>query len=569
MAYTFDKEDLKDSLRKWCGPVVASALTNGPDAMRPKWEQRLAVYQGDKRYAGQRLFDNVEPYPYDVMGPVVRNLKDAIMASLVGPGTYCQALPIGKTSQEAADVLEQGVQTIVDKAGLERKLDLRLLNMCLCGVGFLRVRMDEQGLQIDGINPGDMVVACAKGEPLSKAGMVGHRFFLPYWEFCQRVEAGLYPMVEEEGQGLRKYIGRDEKTGVSEDHPATEQPDSDKDDFEDVRLFELLCRISVKGMESETGWYRAVYSEEADSVLLCEPYPYPDPWYFDLRLHDEETFWPLESAASRIMPQCIHIAQMMNLAVVGHMAAVTNTYGVSGAGNYLAKKVHSQRLGQIIPLPYDAKVQELPFHFDGSALLALIEFELNFINKSAGVSESAISGESLGSETATEVADMAENRQKNQGARSRFTGDFVEPIFAFVHKLCVWHQGVVKSVYGLDLDERFIPALKARVKWQMTARSPDSTGTVQVAKAEKMVGFASIEGSPIHLGRAIEAAAQSLNFTDYQRIKKTPEEIEAERQAEQQKAQIEMAIAMAGQKPPAMAAGKDGQGRASRNGAVA
>lgn len=564
--YTFkDPQDIKN----WCGQVVESALDSGPRAMKPKWDQREAVYQCDKRYAGQKLFDNVEPYPYDVMGPVIRNVKDAIMASLTGPSTYCQALPIGKTTQEAADVLESGVQTIVDKAGLERKLDLALLNMALCGVGFLRVRMDAQGLQIDRIHPGGMVIACAKGEPLSKAGLIGHRFYIPYWEFCQRVEAGLYPMVESD---TRKFIGgqaTDETTGVNPSHPAQEQPDVSSEDFEDVRLYELLCRIKVEGKESKTGWYRVVYSDEANEVLLCEPYPYPDHWYFDIRLHDEETVWPLESVASRVMPQCIHIAQMMNLAVVGHMASVTNTYGIAGAGNFLAKKIHTQKLGQILPLPYDAKIQELPFDFDGSALLALIEFELNFINKSAGVSESALSGESLGSETATEVADMAENRQKNQGARSRFTGDFVEPIFSFVHKLCLWHQKIVKDVYGLDLDERFIPALKARVKWQMTARSPDATGTVQVAKGQQMLQLAMMEGSPYHLGRTIESVGNSLNYTDTQRIKKTPEETNAEQQAAERQAQLQMAMAMAGQKPPSVAPSKNGQGGASNNGVVA
>lgn len=580
--------------------VVSSAKSVGPDALKPKWDQREAVYQCDKRYAGQRLYDNVEPYPYDVLGPVCRAVRDGIMGSLTASPTYCQAVPLGKTTQEAADVIEDGTQAILDSARFERKLDLAILNSVVIGLGFLRIRMDAKGLQIDRIHPGDMIVAAGKGDTTEECGMIGHRFYTPYWEFCQLHEEGAFPMLAKDAD-LLKYIGEsagDDLTGFdTARNPGTDTPSTSDRRFNEVRLYEAICRIEVEeskkkpkaddedesyiedlddsedeqyeGDPSETGLYRVVYSDEACEVLLCEPYVYPRPWYFDLRLHDEETYFPIESIASRIMPQCIHISQMMNAAVLGAMAGLTPVTVISGP--LLGKKITSLRMGQVLMGGAETKISSFPLEFDITGLLAMIEHSVNFVNKSAGVSESNLQGdETTGGEpkTATEVAQAAEGAQKREGAKARFMGDFIEEVFAFVANLCRWHPDVVKSVYGETVDERFQAALRAKVSWRTTSRSPGATGPMLVAKVQQILAMTEDPSSPFHRGRSQEALGNALQIVDIKSLKKTEDELQQEQAARAEAEQMAKMAAMGqiaakqggGGDPSAMGSpGKNGQ----------
>jgi len=571
MAYKVKSDDIQAGLKAFLTELIPSALDNGPRALKSKWDQREAVYECDPRWAGPKLFDNVQPYAYDVLGPVIRNVKDAVMASLTGPATYCQAVPVGRTTQEAADVLETGVQTLADLAGIERTLDLALHNALLCGVGFLRCRMDEEGLVVERIHPGDMVIVLHKGGRLKDAGAIGHRFHLPYWEFISRVDAGNYPMVHEKSEGsssgdLKRFIGRrssDEPTGYDPGRNPTGENTLTADcDFEDVALYELLVRMEVEGLPDEkksegTKWYRVVWSDEASEAVLCEPFPYPDHWYYEIAFHDEEVPWRVQSVAGRILPQAMHQSQMLNLAVTAQMASVTRPVMATGV---MGKKITTWRLGQLLQGAVGSKFEALPFDYDGASLLAMTQENDNRINKSAGVTESSLSGEHMKAETATEVSQLAESAQKAEGAKSRFVGDFVEELFQGIHDLCRWHQKVVRKVYGQHLEERFFLALRAKCRWRMTGRVPGSSGNVLIAKLEKALQYALTPGSPYHSGRTIEAIVTALNIADTQSLKKTPEELEQERQAQEAERQMALMAAATGGKPPeAMAAPKNGQ----------
>lgn len=570
MAYKFKDDNLKDGLKSFMGELVPSALANGPDALASKWSQRQDVYECDPKWAGPRLFDNVTPYAYDVLGPVLRSVKDAVMAALTSPATYCQAIPLGRTKQEAADVVETGVQTLAEEAGIERTLDLALLNAEICGVGFLRCRMDEDGLVIERIHPGDMVLSLHKGGRLKDAGAIGHRLHIPYWEFVSRVEAGSYPMVDQ-AQDLKRFLGErttDDPTGWDPArNPANQEVTTPGCDFQDVRLYEILVRMEVEGLPDEkkapegTKWYRIVWSEEAGEALLCEPFPYPDHWYYEIAFHDEEVPWRVQSLAGRILPQCMHQSQMLNLAVVAQMASVNRPVMATGV---LGKKITTWRMGQLLQGQMGGKMEALPFDYDGTSLLAMTQENDNRINKSVGVTESSLSGEHMKAETATEVSELAASAQKSEGAKSRFVGDFVEELFQGVHNLCRWHQDVVKRVYGDRLDERFFLALRGSYKWRMTARAPGSSGSILIAKLEQILRVALQPGSPYHAGRVMEAIVTALNVADTQSLKKTEDELKQERVAQEAENQARiMAMAQGGKpgKPPgeAMAPAKNGQ----------
>ena len=605
MAKGIARNGAKEGLKAWLSQAVQNALDVGPVALEPKWAQREAVYQCDKKYAGARLFDNVEPYAYDVLGPVMRRVRDDLMAALTATQTWCQAIPLGETTQDAADVLEQGVQRILDSAGAERSLYKAVLDMVLLNPGFVRIRMDRKGLLFDRIHPSNMAVAASVGETLDDCGLVGHRFYEPYWKFCQMVEEGLFPMIGDGTSDLLKFIGRgavDDQAGVdTARNPASQNVDTSDSDFTDVRLFELICRVQftdddpVAGEDdddfykfepetdpeyddeepavekydvedSPTGLYRIVWSDECSEVLVCEPFHYDRSGYFDLRLHDEEPFWSVESVGSRILPQCIHQSQLLNLLVVTAMLAAARPSFLAGGAGVLGKKINTIKMGQLLPVTAETKLLPWPFDGDFTGLIAAIEHNDNRINKSAGVSESSLQGEeAVGGqpETATAVSKRAEGQRKAEGAKFSFFSKTIESMFAFVLDLCRWHPSVAKSVYEGEVDERFWDATRAKVEWSATGLVPGSTGSVLVSKLGQLMQIAQVPGSPVHMGRTLTAMVNALQVADSKTLMKTKDEIEAEKQAAIAAQQNQLMAQAMGAKPE-----KNGQAMAPvQNGA--
>lgn len=544
-SYKAKSETLKADLKNWLGQAVPAAMDAGPRALKPRWDQVERVYACDKKYAGTTIYKGFEPRAYDVLGPIVRRICNVVMDLLLGPPTWCQAIPENGT-QEMADALENGIQLMVDEAGAERKVRKGIENTANLGLGFLRVRMQDSGLTMDRIHPGHMVVAIADGQPLSEAGIVGHRLYRPFWEFRQMVAEGKYPMADKD-DGLLRFIGRSSQSdpvGKDTERNPTGQVHTPGEEFEDVELYELLCRAEVEGFDYEgkgpkTGWYRVVWSDQAQEAVLCEPWPYDEHGYFDLRFHDEETFWPEVSVSYRILGLCMSQSEMLNfMETVALALAVPPTVL---AGGSLGKKVKEVTIGQVVELNNpDAKVFPFPMQADLAALPALLQEKDNRINTSVGLSQHSLGKEHLEKQTATATADLQSQTQQNEGAYSGYVGDFLEPVWAFVHKLCRYHTEHVRKVYGDRLPEQFYRALRTKVRWRMTARSAGNAPQVLMAKLWTLLGMAGKTGSVYHYGRVEEAVGNALQVsTDMDGLKKTPEELQRE-------AQVQMAALQGG-----------------------
>ncbi len=510
MAAIITKNDLNKGTKRLadylCGEVQLAL--DARHGLKQRWEQNERVYRNEPGIAAVRLFDNFEPRTVPVMSPRVNRIVNVTMSAVSSPSVWVQAVP-DDDALERANALEQGMQTIIERAAFLRLFRRALTTAALCGVSIVRARMTEQGLKLDHVHPNDFVVAPAHGQDLRDASLVGHRFYIPLWRLKERVESGAYPLVEK-SETLHKFAGSDPDADPSGRDPSYDRTTNESNM---VELFEVLARV-------EGRWNRCVLSLTANRVLLAETYPYREPWYVDLRFHDEEgKFWPSGSVAQNIVGLCLLQNDMFNLMVAGSMATCANPVVVSGGS--LGKKLKSINLGQLYETAYDVKVQEIPINFEPGAMPSVMEMIDNQIDAQTGVSQLSIGMEFLQSQTATAANALIAATRENEGAYAMFAADFVERLFALVHHLCETHRGLVRKAYKGSLGDAFFESLGAKVRWQCAARTPGSAPSILLEKLRALLDLAKEEQSGYDYQRVEDAVVDAMQLpVNNQRLKK-------------------------------------------------
>ncbi|HXH61626.1 MAG TPA: hypothetical protein VNI20_09740 [Fimbriimonadaceae bacterium] len=504
-----------------CGEI--SAAEEARIGLKDRWAQNEQVYRNEPGIAAVRLFENFEPRTVPIMSPRINRIVNTTMTALTSPSPWVQALP-EDGDQAVASALEQGLHAVMQRAGFPRVLRRALTTTALTGVSVVRARMTEGGVRLDHIHPNDFVVAPTYNLSLSDANLVGHRFYVPLWKLEERVRAGQYPLVAK-AANVEKLTGAnpdDEPSGRDPAYDRSEAliPTGNKcDDL--AELFEALVRLEVDG---HTAWYRAVVSVTAQMVLLVEPYPYDEPWYFDLRFHDEEgKWWPASSVAQNIVGLCLLQNDMFNLLAAGSMATVANPIVVSGGS--LGKKLQSINLGQLYETPYDVRVQEIPVRFDPGSMPDVMKIVDNQIDAQTGVSQLSIGQEFLQSQTATAAKALIESTRQNEGSYAAFGGDFLENLWAFVHGLLRAHPNVVRQAYRNLLDSTFFEAVRFGARWAAAGKTPANAPDTLLQKLQALLKLAADPNSGFSYERVEDAVVNAMQLpVNVERLRKVSDE---------------------------------------------
>lgn len=529
-----------ESLQDYLNNEVQNAY-DSRDGLSDRWALNEKVYRNDPSIAGVKLFDNFETRAVPVMSPRIKRIVNVTMDAVTSPTPMLQAAPDDQ-DQIAADELEKGLQTILEREGFERILRRGLTTTALCGVTVIRVRMTEDGVKFDHIHPKDFIVAPIYGLSVKDAHLVGHRFYRPRWWIKDRVKDKVYELVNEDDVDDMALVTPDhDPAGRDPSYDRTSEYGSSESDNDVIELWELLCRLVIDGKRQ---WYRVVYERTNNKVLTFELYPYSRPWYFDLRFHDEEgKFWPANSVAQNIVGLCLLQSNMFNLLVAGSMATAANPTVVSGGSlSWGKQKIKSLGLGQLIETPYDVKVQQIPLNFNPGIMPQAMQYIDDAIESETGIFNQRLNAErKSGDVTATQIAAEEQAANQNESAYPAFVADFIEEIAAFVQELAQLHASWFRKVYGSSLLPQFFASIRAAVRWQVTGRRQGNSPHILTGKLQSTLQMAAQPQTTLHYGRVERAVIQSLQLPmNTEGIFKSDEELAQEAMAQQQMAQMQM-----------------------------
>lgn len=531
---------------KWLFDEMESCRT-AVSGLTARWSFNESVGRNDPANAGKKIYDNWSPRAVPVLSAHMDRIVRTTVGSVTAPKPWVQAVP-DDDDQEGADDLENGLQTIVEKAGFERKLRKVARTALYCGFTHFRVRLTEKGVKFESVHPNDFVVAPLFIDDLRNAHLVGHRFYLPRWQVRdyatrQDGEAYYHLLKEEDVDGLPSTSPDQDPSGHDPAFSRTESdaPSSDTES-ELIELWELLARPMVG---KDRKWCRFVICPMAGDkamVFLYEPYgfagelePYSRPWYFDVRFHDEEgAYIPAGSVSQDVIGLCLSVQDNINLAQVGEAANVATPVVISGGS--LGKKIKSVTLGQVIETINDVKVQAFPSTFDSSRIIALNDHLDNRIQAQTGVSQSRLSSEYLSSQTATATAAAEGAASQNEGDRPRFLADCIEPIYDFIkNDLVRLHAPTFRRVYGKALSEGFYTACrKSSVTFVATGKDANHLPHILIPKLMVAKQIAMEPGSDYSPRRVNDAIMNRLDLgIDLDKLRKDDEEKLAEAQAAQ------------------------------------
>lgn len=510
------------------------AAEDGKGSLKERWDLNEQIDRNDKAVAGVQLYDNLEPRSIPSLSPRINRIVNVTVSTIAGTSVMVQAIPDDR-SQARADALETVLQSIWERAGFERKLRMALHTAALCGVSVMRLRMTERGFMFDVIHPGDFFVAPTYGLDLNEAHLVGHRFFKPRWKVRELVKNKTYDMLPEDE--LDYLVATDPNSSASGRDPdfdlTTEGLTTDREN-DLLELFELIVRIDLDGKPSRC---RVVFSKDSGKILLKEPYPYEDVWYFDVRFHDEYgKWWPSGSIAQDVVGICLMKSDMFNLLAAGSMGtAVPPTVITKGS---LGKKINGLGLGRVYQTPYDLEVKQIPMDFNPGAMPAILEAIDRLIESATGVTDVRLAAErKSGDITATQISAEEQAAAQNEGAYPAFASDPVEKMAAFTQLLITLHPSVVRDVYGESVPPEAYSLAKAKVRWQVTGRKPGNSPHILISKLEKAYMMSQAPGSALHPQRTEMALLEAMQLPiNLEAIKKTDEEMAAEAMALQQAA---------------------------------
>lgn len=509
--------------------IELNAAVDARSSLKDRWEMNEKVYRNDPSIAGVKLYDNFESRAVPVMSPRINRIVNVTMGNITDPSPMLQATP-DDYNQAGADALEKGVDAIWDKAGFERVLRRALTTACLCGVSIIRERMTETGVKLDHIHPNDFVVAPIYGLDIKDSHLVGHRFYLPAWAVRDRVKSGLYDMISESDvDRLSATSPDDDPSGRDPDYDRTDSQLFGNNETRMIELWELLVRLEIDGKRQ---WCRIVYDRVSTKVLLKEAYPYSRPWYFEMRLHDEEgKFWPANSVAQNIVGLCILQSNMFNLAVAGSMATAAPPTVISGGT--LGKQYKALNLGMIIESPYDLKVQAIPMEFNVGAMPQLMSFLNDQIEAQTGIYNQRLNAErKSGDVTATQITAEETAANQNESAYPSFAADFVEDMAEFLHELARSHAGMFRKVYDGILQQEFFNALAAKVRWHVTGRRSGNSPQILLGKLQALLTMAAQPQSGFNYTKVESAIADAMQLPiNIEGLKKTDEQMAQEAQA--------------------------------------
>jgi hypothetical protein len=297
-------------------------------------------------------------------------------------------------------------------------------------------------------------------------------------------------------------------TGTIMRSRAQAQPAGREKDDDEVKIWDLVVRLDLKGQDAmgqETGkkgkeeLYHVMLAIDDPCILLMEPYPYSRPMYFEsYYVEDERNYWSGRSVAYNLQgPQEIHDL----LFGAGYNAIMAEALPlVLGAG--LPEKFTKYGWGDVVNV--DDMVNppwSPPARFGGAQAIGFFIQENNRTgDQAARVSQNTMGSTATGQRTATEQSIVASGVSAGQEEYiANFSNDFPSMAAAtceileanFDEWYSVFGYQEMMGPDGQPVSQGFLEIskedLSTPVVWEPTGKTPGNTPQAKMQAAQMLV----------------------------------------------------------------------------------
>lgn len=505
--------------------LIQSGLTQRGDHPR-KWAEGEQMYRGDPIPSHMPLPGvSGMDIPYNIVAPRVDQLTAAVVGTITSQQPYMMAYLHGKEKKK--EDVEQLMQFFFALSDLHTCLENAMPKVAICGLCPVMVEygdlsehgkwgkpeeesplefsledlelpriVDEDdndleedyrrpGLKFHVIHPNDFCVFPIRALTISKAKLVGHRFWLRRKEVEELQESGVWFKGTVSGGDIPSMHDQSDRAGATGENDAV----SSEPDDEMVELWDLVIRLDLDGDGFEEG-YRCIVASGQQMLLKIEPYEYSRPHYFDLRFHREvESFWNAVSKVHLVKPIQLRVNELVNILHNGLIfSMIPPIFGDFG----MPSESLRYNAGEMIPVdPTGQQPYQLQVRFNpsiGTQLLAQYENQADALFR---ISKAALGQQFNSRTTASEVGSVMAGQQLGIDHDIGAVGLVLREMYEFAqevlkHKWNDWYP-IYKDVVQIESERD----LDAPIRWELNGKSPMMTpmGTIQRLLTLINIGF--------------------------------------------------------------------------------
>lgn len=394
------------------GLRIANAIRAGVRA-KGRLAERIALNEKLARNVNVKPsklpWPDAQHFHIPMLGPKLTQRKANIVKTLTGQNPMIRLTHIGDRVE--VDKVERTIQFFLDIAGFREALDKAVwmameANQPIWRIafqdypeGFIRATHTGHfaGVVFDIIHPNQFVCWPATEVGVDGARFCGHAFDITVSEVKDMVRDGLL---------LKHDPVPTSKTTValveaeSSDTILDQNADSGEASDELVMLYEGLWRDKLD--DDEDRLYRVVVNEEANQLLLIEPYPYQFPWYVPMPIKKEPgKFWAEGSPAQDVQGLQLLLNSLVNEYIWG--TQMNSRPAILTEGWALDESVVGYEPGEVRDVRSIGKATPVPASFSAAGYDALIQFVRSMADMATKTSDAVTGAPSVSREsTATE-----------------------------------------------------------------------------------------------------------------------------------------------------------------------
>jgi len=478
---TFSKAQLKTrDGRSRLSTLMSQLIVQSGEAgtvLENRWKTCQDQYDATPNSSGSEITKGVQERPINIIAPRIDAAEDAIAASNIGAKPYAQCL-MDKTKSNYSEPLEKGIQDICDIERFGEAYRQLVHDGLIRALGILCIAFNSATNKIEftPIHPKCFRVFPNTNPWLDKAEFAAHQITITRAELQDLIAQ---KKLQKPNETDSEIVAAAQLAATTEFRAPREDFDGDSitspfTDFDQINLWDAKIRLRVG---KERSWYRVVYHEESQNVLLCEPWPYNNPGYtigyLDL---DPDRFYPNVSQAWRLVNLQHAYTEAWSMMQLGtEMEAFPPVVGTLGAGS----KEITLTPGKIIPGSVAQNVQIISGRANpqiAASILPLIKSEADEVVRIArtGTAQEPVSGT-----TATAVQLAAEGQKRAEGSLADRASLALEHCWQRIIEICRTHPAEIAAAYPFLKDEFWV-GVAQDVRVVATARSSNANPAAQM-----------------------------------------------------------------------------------------
>lgn len=463
-----------------------SAAENCRRPLEPRWRICEQIYRMEPNCAGDEIIEGMEVQPDSIGREVCQRIATATRSALFSASPIMQALPDGNTLVKSED-LERGMQTLIERMGLDTDFERSLLQTCLSNAAIIRCRVKSTGEIIsERIHPQDFVIGPNYDIEIKDAHLVGHRTYLAGWKI---VEAMQNPDKAARWRTVDFSAGSPETTDRMRTAPYAKSLTNQYGEtqlYQLTQVMELIVKLPVKrGKKVEMEPWLVVHLPDQQQTVYAVRYPLSVPWYEAIRFERETgTWWSETSVMNTIQGYCNDMTNLKNTAVQGARYKAFPTVIVSGGSfkdrDIITKPGHVEIFDQ----PVEVTVVQTGVDI-GECMAARSELRENVFGMT-GISQLGTGQQLKSGTTATEASELASIQQQAENVYAKQAAVTLESICAMIQEYCQLYPATINEFYGDALTDEFWASIETPVRWTSSGKSADNSPAALLAKFQMM-----------------------------------------------------------------------------------